>query len=233
MFLDTAIEGAGLAALVMLTSAVIASRAKPSAAVHSAMQHLAAGVICAVVAAELIPEAMETHRPIELSLGFFAGLVLMLSAKAVSDRLGGERRRTGMLIAVGVDVAIDGLLIGVGFAIGTGTGSLFALAFALEFTAVGLVVGAAKGQSTARAAGTAALIAAPVIPAAAAGEWLLSPLSPPLAAALMGFAASVCLYLVIEELMREAHAVKEHPVANWLFFAGFLALVLLEMHITS
>ena len=113
MFLDTAIEGAGLAALVMVTSAVIASRAKPSAAVHSAMQHLAAGVICAVVAAELIPEAMETHRPIELSLGFFAGLVLMLSAKAVSDRLGGERRRTGMLIAVGVDVAIDGLLIGV------------------------------------------------------------------------------------------------------------------------
>ena len=38
---------------------------------------------------------------------------------------------------------------------------------------------------------------------------------------------------IIEELMREAHAVKEHPVANWLFFAGFLALVLLEMHITS
>ena len=46
----------------------------------------------------------------------------------------------------------------------------------------------------------------------------------------MGFSASVCLYLVIEELMREAHAVKEHPVANWLFFAGFLALVLLQMH---
>lgn len=230
MFLDNAIGGAGLAALVMMTTAAIASRIHPTAAVHSAMQHLAAGVICAVVAAELVPQAMETGRPAELSMGFAAGLVLMLTAKALSDRLGGEQRRTGMLIAVGVDVAIDGLLIGVGFAIGAGTGSLFVLAFALEFTAVGLVIGAAPGQSTARSAGIAALISAPVIPAAAAGEWLLSPLSLPLEAALMGFAASVCLYLVIEELMREAHAVKEHPVANWLFFAGFLALVLLQMH---
>jgi zinc transporter ZupT len=53
-----------------------------------------------------------------------------------------------------------------------------------------------------------------------------------LEAGLMGFAASIWLYLVIEELMREAHKVTEHPLANWLFFAGFLGLVLLQMQLT-
>jgi len=233
VFPENAVLGSALAAAVMLTTAAIAGRFRPSPATHSAMQHLAAGLICAVVAGELAPNAMKTGRPVELSVGFLAGLILMLSAKALANRLNGERNQSGMLIALGLDVTIDGLLIGVAFALGASTGGLFVFAFALEFVAVGLVIGAASAPRMARAIGTAAIVAAPVIPAAAVGDVLLSPMSRPVEAGLMGFATSVCLYLVIEELMREAHAVREHPVANWLFFAGFLGLLLLQMRIES
>jgi len=231
VFLENAVVGSALAAAVMVATAAIAGRFLPSPATHSAMQHLAAGVICAVVAGELVPNAMKTGRAVELSVGFLAGLVLMLSAKAIAERLSGERNRAGILIAVGLDVTIDGLLIGVAFALGTATGGLFVLAFTLEFVAVGLVIGAAGERSISRSIGTAAIVAAPVVPAAAVGESLLSPMSLSVEAGLMGFATSICLYLVIEELMREAHAVKEHPLANWLFFSGFLGLLLLQMRI--
>ena len=233
MSLESAVLGSALAAAVMVTTAAIAGRFRPNPATHSAMQHLAAGLICAVVAGELAPSAMETGRPLELSIGFLAGLILMLSAKAIADRLNDDRNQSGMFIAVGLDVTIDGLLIGVAFALGTSTGGIFVLAFALEFVAVGLVIGAARAPRMSRAIGAAAIIAAPVIPAATVGELLLSPMSPPVEAGLMGFATSVCLYLVIEELMREAHSVREHPVANWLFFAGFLGLLLLQMRVKS
>ncbi|HJO22758.1 MAG: hypothetical protein QF890_09665 [Myxococcota bacterium] len=232
MFFENAIAGAGFAAIVMVATAAIAGRLLPSPATHSAMQHLAAGMICAVVAAELVPKAMQTGRGMELGLGFVAGFVLMLSAKVVAGRLTGGASSAGMLIAVGLDIAIDGLLIGIAFAIGTDTGGLFVLAFTMEFIAVGLVVGARGEQKPSRSIWTAAILAAPVVPAAAAGQSLLSSMSLGLEAGLMGFAASICLYLVIEELMREAHKVTEHPLANWLFFAGFLGLVLLQMQLT-
>lgn len=227
--------GAGLPALTLVVCAAIAGHRSPSDGMRSAMQHLAAGVICAVVAAELIPQAMKTDLPLEVTVGFVAGFSLMLSAKALADRMMGGKGRVGLLLASGLDLLIDGLLIGVAFAISPDTGFLLVLAFTLELAAVGLAIGAgggeAKNESSWRSTGVAALLALPVVPAAIVGKVLLSPMSPPFEAGLMGFASAVLLYLVIEELMKEAHEVEELPAANWLFFAGFLGLVLLQMQI--
>lgn len=234
VMIDTLV-GAGIPALTLVIFAALAAYRAPTDAMRSAMQHLAAGVICAVVATELVPEAMATGLPIQVSLGFAAGLVLMQSAKFIAEKLVGGKSRVGLLLASGLDVTIDGLLIGVAFALGASTGFLLVLAFTLELAAVGLAIGADKGiskqPSVWRSAGIAALLAAPVVPAAFLGLTVLSPMSPPVEATLMGFASAVLLYLVIEELMREAHEVEEHASANWLFFAGFLGLMLLEMQI--
>ena len=141
----------------------------------------------------------------------------------------------GLLLASGLDVTIDGLLIGVAFALATATGFLLALAFTLELAAVGLAIGAggdtSKSTSVRRSVTIASMLAAPVVPAAIVGKLMLSPMSQPFEAGLMGFSSAVLLYLVIEELMREAHEVEELPAANWLFFAGFLGLMLLQMQI--
>ena len=41
--------------------------------------------------------------------------------------------------------------------------------------------------------------------------------------------AAALMYLVIEELLTEAHEVKETPLITAAFFAGFVALYLLEL----
>lgn len=224
--------GAGMAALALVAAAAVASRRTPSEATRSALQHLAAGVICAVVAAELVPEALKTGRSSYVCAGFVAGLVVMLGAKAVADRLAGPGGRTGLLLATGLDVTIDGLLIGVAFALGPSMGGLLVLAFTLELTAVGLALGAVE-TSFRRSLATASVLAFPVLPAAVVGHVVLSQLSVAFEACLLGFATSVLLYLVVEELMREAHEVEEHWVATLSFFAGFLGLLLLQMQIDA
>jgi ZIP family zinc transporter len=47
--------------------------------------------------------------------------------------------------------------------------------------------------------------------------------------AVLAFAAASFLYLVTEELLKEAHEVREAPWMTALFFAGFIGLLLLDM----
>ena len=150
----------------------------------------------------------------------------------------GSRGNTGFLLATGLDVTVDGALIGFAFAIGTSVGGLLVLAFILELLALGLAVGGRSGKLS-RKAGigavlrTACGLALPVIPAAAAGYLLLASAGEGLRQGLMGFAVAVMLYLVTEELLKEAHKTKEKPVATAAFFGGFLVLVLLELAILN
>ena len=45
----------------------------------------------------------------------------------------------------------------------------------------------------------------------------------------LSFGAAALMYLVIEELLTEAHEVQETPLITASFFAGFVALYLLEL----
>ena len=46
---------------------------------------------------------------------------------------------------------------------------------------------------------------------------------------MLAFGVAALLYLVTEELLVEAHETEDTPLATATFFAGFLALLLLEM----
>ncbi|MEE3327624.1 MAG: transporter [Myxococcota bacterium] len=236
MDLGYALWGAAAAALALILGAAVAGLRTPSARLQSVMGHLASGVVTGVVAAELVPEILETGRPGALSIGFIAGACLMISVQRISDRYFKAQGNTGFLVATGLDVTIDGLLIGFAFAIGTSVGGLLVLAFILELLALGLAVGSDSANSNTGAGSGNALrkafiLALPVVPAAAAGALLLISAGEGLRQGLMGFAVAVMLYLVTEELMKEAHETEETPVATAAFFFGFLVLVLLELAI--
>lgn len=47
--------------------------------------------------------------------------------------------------------------------------------------------------------------------------------------AVLAFATAALLYLVTEELLREAHAISDTALATAMFFIGFLLLMVLEM----
>jgi len=119
------------------------------------MLHLAAGVIFAVVAIELLPDIVERKNITGISIGFFAGLLVMLAIKHFSHisetkhKLK-KKQESGisvssqipwaLLIGIGVDIFIDGILLGVGFVAGKSEGILLCVALSLEILVLGLVV---------------------------------------------------------------------------------------------
>jgi ZIP family zinc transporter len=209
----------------------------PSDKTRSLVQHFAAGVVMAVVAGELLPEMTREHRPLGVLIGFVLGVALMLGVKGLTERI--ERSdeqagdgKAGLLIAVGIDVFLDGLLIGVGFAAGERVGTLLVAALTLELLFLGVSVAASLTEAKvgrARCLLTVGALSGLVILGALLGGSLLSGLSDLALEIVLSFGAAALMYLVIEELLTEAHEVKETPLITAAFFAGFVALYLLEL----
>lgn len=192
----------------------------------------------AVVAVELLPDVRREHSPIEIGVGFVFGVGLMLGLRHMTGKekeAEGERGGWpwGLLTAVGVDLLIDGILLGTGFAAGAKEGILLAIALALECLSLGLATAATLGK-VARAgrvtviAATAAL-ALPFLVGATGGTALLQWLSGHTLAGVLAFGCAALLFLVTEELLVEAHEVRETPAITAMFFAGFLLFLLLGM----
>ena len=209
----------------------------PGEQLRSIIQHFAAGVVLAAVAGELLPEITKEHRPLGVVIGFSIGVALMIGVKMFAERLenAGEatgKGKVGLLVAVGVDVLVDGLLIGVGFAAGARVGQLLVIALTLELLFLGLSVAASlnnagwpRGRSLLSVVGLSSL----ALVGASLGGYLLSGLSGLALEIVLSFGAAALMYLVVEELLTEAHEVKETPLITASFFTGFVALYLLEI----
>ena len=214
----------------------IAAWRPPGRQLQSMIQHFAAGVVFAAVAAEVLPEATAHPEPLALAGGFALAVGVMLLLRHVTKPGGVAKAEaaegTGRLVAtVAVDVVVDGLLIGVAFAAGSETGVLVTVAMTIEVLFLGLAVavalvgaGTSRGKVIATTAGLALLLAV----AAVVGTLVLGDLTGAPFVAVLAFAMAALLYLVTEELLVEAHEVPETPVSAGVFFVGFLALLLLE-----
>ncbi len=220
-------------ALALVVGGTVAVVRPPASATRSRLQHLAAGVVFAAVAGELLPQELEQHRPLPIVLGFAAGVALMLGIRQLTegaeDAASGAR---GLVANVGVDLLIDGLLVGVGFAAGAKTGVLITVALTFEVLFLGLASIAslsAAGWSRRSALAVVAGFALLLVLGGAVGGGLLGGLTGDPFLAVLGFGSAALLYLVIEELLVEAHTVPETPVAAALFFVGFLILFVVEM----
>jgi ZIP family zinc transporter len=226
----------GVGALVL--GGTVAAFWKPGPTLRSCIQHFAAGVVFAVVAVELLPDIRRGTSLWWVGVGFALGVVGMLALR----RFSGEGKREhqeggdwpwGLLGAVGVDVFNDGLLLGIGFAVGAKQGILLAFALAAEFLSLGLATSATLGQSADAARwksiGTTCGLALPFVGGATLGATLVQGLTGNPLAGVLSFACAALLYLVTEELLVEAHEVKETSVAASMFFAGFLLFLILGM----
>lgn len=218
---------------------VVAAYRPPGERVQSFFQHLAAGVVLAAVAGEILPEVDRLHDSRALMLGFSAGVALLL---ALEHFLGGLRREAegqsrgsafpnALVVIVGVDVFIDGLLIGSSFGAGERVGLLLTLALTVELLFLGLSTAAVmvkNGVRRATVVGAVALIALGLAAGAVVGGGLLAGLRGFWLELVLSFGAAALLYLVVEELLTEAHQVSETPALTAAFFAGFLALYAVE-----
>ncbi len=223
--------------LATVVGGTLAAFRVPKASTRSLVQHFAAGVVMAVVAGELLPEMTREHRPVGVLLGFILGVGVMLVIKQFTERLGSvdgsaSTRKTGLLLAVAIDVLLDGLLIGVGFAAGERVGMLLVFALTLELLFLGVSVAASlteAGYARARIVATVAALALLVVVGATLGGSLFAGITGLALEIVLSFGAAALMYLVIEELLTEAHEVQETPLITSAFFAGFVTLYLVEL----
>ena len=206
--------------------------------VRSGVQHLAAGVVFAVVATELLPEVKRAHEPFPMIVSFSAAVTVMLGLRRMVAHAESSQPRHGglpwtMLIGVGVDIFLDGVLLGLGIAIGAKTGTLLALA--LEHRAVFARLGDEhfrnehdERQTTIRA-GDDIRIGPRLCNRRRCRHGWTRRMSSHVLDTGLAFGCAALLYVVTEELLVEAHKVEETSLTAAMFFIGFLAMFLLDM----
>lgn len=228
-----------LPAIALILSGCVAFFHRPGPKLTSISHHFAAGVILAAVAIGLLPKIEGTGFSITMILGFLFGMCVMLGVQWFDKRLerlsrGKQESPIGFLVAMAIDLLIDGILMGVGFLAAPSSGKLIAIAVTLEVLFLGITIvinlensGRSKLYQLITVLGLAALL-----PLGALVSFdLLSHVSEIWLIDILAFGAAALLYLATEELLTEAH---EHPDTPWLtstFFLGFLFVMILEAYL--
>ena len=236
MVLVQALSYTALAVAAAMAGGVVAVYRPPGPQMESNVQHFAAGVVTAAVAAELLPD-IHGRAPQVVVLGFAVGVATMLGIHQLSKRI--EKREVGgqfagaagLLITIGIDMAIDGVLIGVTFLDNPDTGIIIAVALAIEvlFLGVASVVALPREVSTLRKLAVPAVFGLLLVSGVTGGVLALDGVTGAPIAIILAFGSAALLYLVTEELLVKAGKVPETPVSTTLFFVGFLAIFLLDM----
>lgn len=224
-------------AMAVVIGGILAGVRAPGPALRSAIQHFAAGVIFCVLATELLPDLLHRRMPLVTIIGFSLGVAVMLGLQYIAKRSGAQESASGkkpstLVVAMGIDIALDGMLIGLGFAAGQKQGLLLTIALVLEVLFLGVSCAtslAADGATRLKILRTTVMFAALLLVGASAGAVALTTLSPTVLDALLAFGVAALLYLVTEELLVEAHEEPETPIQTAMFFVGFIVLFTVDM----
>lgn len=210
-----------------------------SARIRSYIQHVAAGLVFAAVGVEVLPDVLHRDLPWAAAGGFATGIALMLALRMVSRQFSEGEGNGGInwtfIGVVATDVFIDGILIGISAITDRNQGQqvlLVSVALSVELLSLGLSLVASMGQrGTSRtwSIATIGFMALSPLMGVIAGYFLGGQLSAGWMEGVLAFAAAALLYLAVEELLKEAHEVPETLASTALFFAAFLALLLVDM----
>jgi len=232
--------------ITMIIGGVWSANFKVGDKMQSTILHLAAGVIFAVVAVEILPDIVEKGSITNISVGFFAGLGTMLLIKHFSHKaeekhklqvtkyteIGKKLLPWALIIGIAVDIFIDGILLGVGFAAGQSEGILLCAALSLEILVLGLVVGTElknENFSKNRILTIISVTALTFVVGAFLGSVMLSIVSEEVLTYILAFGLSALIYLVTEELLVEAHEKKDTPLNTAIFFVGFFIFFIISI----
>lgn len=207
--------------------------------------HAAAGIVLAVVAVELMPEALAQVSAWVVALGFGLGglaYVLLGSIVEKAQCSGGSKRSPNLgswmiFIAVSIDLFSDGLMIGTGSSIS----SAMALALALGQVMADLPEGYAtianmrdKGVPRGKRLLLSASFALPVLIAATLAYYLLRDQSAVWKMAALTFTAGLLTVAAVEDMLSEAHESSEDNRSSVLAFTGgFVLFVLVSAGLES
>lgn len=198
--------------------------------------HLAAGIVLAVVAVELLPTALES-APAWMVVGAFAlggavSIALKTAIGAWQCRRGGARSAGAWAIymAVVVDLLSDGLMIGAGSVVSFQLALVLALGQVSADVPEGFATVATfreRGTSRKRRMLVAVSLFLPVLGGALLGYFLLRDLDRAIQVSALAFTAGMLLLAAVEDILGEAHEAGEDSRASAVFLLGGFCLFML------
>jgi ZIP family zinc transporter len=200
--------------------------------------HAAAGVVLAVVAVELMPEALARIPAWAVALSFGLGGVAYVLIEALVDRLQGGEDTQGsgsksmwmIFIAVSMDLFSDGLMIGAGSSVSLGMAITLACGQVMADIPEGYATIAnmkANGVSRMRRLLLSASFAVPVVVAAVAAYYLLRGQGDLYQLGALAFTAGLLTVAAVEDMMAEAHDSADDGRTSVLAFVGGFVLFIL------
>lgn len=226
---------AALPAIALLLTGIVSLNWRPSERMRNVILHFAAGVVFAVVAVELLPDIVRRHEPLEVAIGFALGVASMLwlrSRERQGQTTEGANRGypTALIAMIGIDIALDGFLLGVASMSTAEAGLLLALSFVFEVVSLGFATSVSlSGFGKRTVLKTFGGLALALVACALLAGALLARAPAEVMELTLSFGLAALLYLVCEELLVEAHEVRETPAMAATFFAGFGSMLLLGM----
>jgi ZIP family zinc transporter len=211
---------------------VLAEISKPSPKALSLALHAAVGLVFAIVATELIPEAHEVLSAWTLGAAFVIGGLLYVGADVLADRLsargaGGSARMWLIYTAVMIDLFSDGLVIGSSGAIATAFAFKLALGQVLADIPEGYAAAAtlrANNVPRGKRLLMMASFAIPVVLAAVFANLVLRDASEVWRFGALAVVAGMLALAAVEDMIGEAHEGQADTKASALAFVGGFAL---------
>ena len=224
-----------LPALSVLAGALVVRFWQPTSVTLAAVQHFTAGLVLSAVAVELMGDLVSTPHFVAVVTGFVVGVLFMLAIGKITQRAESSQEQvggsSGLIFAVGVALFVDGLLVGTALTLGAKRGVLIALALTIE--AFFLALSTCSTLRT-RRAGRREMLLVPfllavlVVTGVLTARFFSVQLDGALLVGTLSFATAALLYLVVEELLVEAHQGEDRGITPAFFFAGFLLLYVLQ-----
>lgn len=203
--------------------------------------HAAAGIVIAIIATELMPEALAGLSPWLVAAAFGAGGVAYVLISSAVDSLQSSAKRGGggnssgmwmIYIAVSMDLASDGLMIGSGSAISTSMALVLASGQVLADIPEGYASIAnmkENGVPRFRRILLSASFVIPVVGMAMVAYFLLRQVAEAWKFGALAFVAGLLSLAAVEDMISEAHESSEDTKWSMLSFtAGFVLFVLVS-----
>jgi ZIP family zinc transporter len=216
-----------------LIGGLIAEATRPSPKSVSIALHAAVGLIFAIVATELLPEAAAAISGWWIGVAFIIGGLLYLAAEGVADRLSsggaGSKRMWLIYVAVMVDLASDGIVIGSGGAVAVGLALKLALGQIMADLPEGYATAStlqANGVQRSKRILMMVSFAVPVLATAAFTHYVLKDAADIWRYGTLAAMAGLLSLAAIEDMLGEAHEngsdIKASAIA---FVCGFALFV--------
>ena len=226
-----------LPAISMAFGGLLGSRIRPGKLCRAMIAHLVGGLVLGIAAADLMPAASNSGHPIALAIGFCLGFSLLLVINAVleepHDRPIDGRPRPMLLLMLPflVDSLIDGLVVGISSEAAEQQWVIpVAVALEMGLATLGLGTLIGRGAGRWRSVMSGALMAVTYLIGLSTSLLITDGLQGPALTGTLAFGTAALIYLVVEEVMKEAHARGEDDsgLVNVAFFIGLLCIWLLD-----